>query len=344
MPGRVDVLIRGADPAAASPQPLRITGRATFNAPSIVASLNRFPGDPGNKVLHGLNNTTNPTFNAVQTAVGRNFKLRRSYNGANWGFPTTAMTEDAAAGRIPVVSWKLAPYSLTSVPDSAIDTMISQAQAYAPKVIWASVFHEPEEDFPDDVSASQYRALYRRTVLRFRAAGVTNVAWYSPAFKDPFIFNTNDFRKWHPDWNGGNTNTAADWFTGTNAVCDLEGLDIYVPLINTSNWQAPSVQFNIAKTVMNGKGYTLKPVITPELGIRSQTAAPPVGIGASGDPNLGPSLLQDAFETATTNNWVGILWWNTGGDSFLHGPVPGSDPGGFREAKLASIVADPRSA
>ena len=347
--GRTDVLIRGAGTTAAVPQPGLVRGSVSVPTPTILVTNGaRFPGDPGTKIYHGLNDTSTATYNAVQTAVGRNFKLRKTYNGSNWGLNTTEVDEDIAAGRtISVTSWKLGPYSLTSVPDSAIDDVIAKVQARAPHIFWTcGPFHEPENDFTTRAEADDYRALQRRIVLRFRAAGVTNVAWVSPFFMCPFTFTAGsgrDWRWWHPDWNGGTTNTSADFYTGANSVIDLEGFDIYVPLIGSTNWQSVSTDISIAKTKMNSNGYTLKPILIGELGVKSETAPAPVGIGSSGDPNKGPSKMQDAWDTAKAQNWVGICWWNTGGDSFLHGPVPANDPGGFREAKLTTIVADPRS-
>lgn len=344
--GRQDVLIRAANPAAAVPQPIVVRGSVSIPTPTILTSnAARFPGDPGTKVLHGLNDNSDANFNNVQAAVGRTFKLRRSYNGTNWGINQATINEDIAAGRIPVTSWKLDPYTLTTVPDSAIDSIIAFVQSKAPHPIWmCAVFHEPEDNFPGATDAANFRALYRRTVLRFRAAGVTNAAFVSPFFQSPFTWTNRDFRLWHPDWNGGNTNTSADWFTGANSVIDIDGYDSYIPLIGSTNWQSETTTFGKIKATMSAKGYPAnKPFLVGELGVKSETAPPPAGLGADGDPNLGPSKMQDAFDCAKANDFVGICWWNTGKDSFLHGPDPTMDPGGFREAKLSTIMADPRS-
>jgi hypothetical protein len=346
MAGRVDVLIRGANPAVQVVQPGRINGSITFRQPTInITGTTRFPGDPGDKVLHGLNDNSDAAFHNVQTAVGRTFKLRRSYNGNNWGMNVSSIDEDHAEGRISVTSWKLSPYTLTTVPDSAIDDLIAIVQARPTHIFWiCPVFHEPEDNFPDATNAANFRALVRRVILRFRAAGVTNVAWVSPFFQSPFTWTNRDFRLWHPDWNGGNTNTSADWFTGANSVIDIDGYDSYIPLIGSTNWQTETTTFGKIRAAMAAKGYPAdKPFLIGEMGVKSETAPSPVGIGASGDPTKGPARMQDVFEVAAANNFVGICWWNTGGDSFLHGPVPANDPGGFREAKLATIMADPRS-
>lgn len=334
--GRTDVLIRAANPAAAVPQPALVRGSVSVPTPTIlIANSARFPGDPGTKVLHGLNDNTDAAFNNVQTAVGGTFKLRRSYNGTTWGMNTASIDEDHTAGRISVTSWKIGPFTLTTVPDSAIDANIAIVQARPTHTFWiCPVFHEPEDNFPDTTSAGDFRALFRRTVLRFRAAGVTNVAWVSPFFQSPFTWTNRDFRLWHPDWNGGTTNTSADWFTGSNSVIDIDGYDSYIPLIGSSNWQTETTTFGKITAAMTAKGYPAnKPFLIGEMGVKSDSV----------DSTLGPSRMQDAFEVAASNNFVGICWWNTGGDSFLHGVAPASDPGGLREQKLASIVADPRS-
>jgi hypothetical protein len=54
--------------------------------------------------------------------------------------------------------------------------------------------------------------------------------------------------------------------------------------------------------------------------------------------------MQDAYDTALANNFVGISWFTTGGDSFCHGPAPDSDPDCRRELKLAQLDSDPRTA
>jgi hypothetical protein len=54
--------------------------------------------------------------------------------------------------------------------------------------------------------------------------------------------------------------------------------------------------------------------------------------------------MQDAYDTAVANGFVGIAWWTTGGDSFCDGPVPASDPNCLREQKLAQLDGDPRTA
>lgn len=337
---RVNVTLHGTEAAVATPN--RVAG--TVSIPSvtpIVTTTARFVGDPGpGLILHGLNDNSPTAFNNVQTAVGHTFKLRRSYNGNNWGVNTATVDADIAAGRIPFTSWKLLPFDLTTVPDSAIDTIASYFLSKAPAPIWATIYHEPEDNITDATSAASYRALFRRTVLRVRAAGVTNVAWASPTYQVPFTFGASgrDWRFWHADWNGGTTNTAADFFSGVGAnasVIDLDSIDSYIPLINSQNWQSFTTSYTLVKNKMASNGYTPKPLVIGEMGVKTDTITP--------DNAIGPSRMQDTLEKALVENFVGICWWNTGGNSFLHGPTPASDPGGFREAKLATIMADPRS-
>lgn len=338
---RVNVTLHGADAAVVSAPRVAATASVRSVTPTVTTTA-RFPGDPGpGKILHGLNDNSATAFNSVQTAVGHTFKLRRSYNGNNWGVNTATVDADIAAGRIPFTSWKLSPYALTTVPDAAIDDVAAYFLSKAPAPIWATIYHEPEDNLTDATTAAQYRALFRRAVLRIRDAGVTNVAWTSPTFQVPFTFGTSsgrDWRFWHADWNGGTTNTAADFYSGTGAnssVIDLDSIDSYIPLINTQNFQTFTTSFTTVKNKMASNGYTPKPLVIGEMGVKTDTVTP--------DNAIGPNRMQDVFDKALTENFVGICWWNTGGDSFLHGPVPASDPGGFREAKLSALMADPRS-
>lgn len=342
---RVDVNLHGASTVFAAP------GRVVSNVsiPTVVPTItnaSRFAGDPGpGLVIHGMNDATTSShpnaFNDVEVATGHTFKLRRTYNGANWGVNTSACNADITAGRIPFTSWKINPYTLTTVPDSAIDTISTYFLSKAPAPIWATFFHEPENDYTTSTDAAAYRTLFRRMVLRIRSAGVTNVAWCSPTFMGPFTFQASsgrDWRWWHPDWTGGTTNTAADFYSGTGvnaSVIDIDSFDHYVPNIGTSTYQTLTDALSIIKTKMASNGYTPKPWAIGEEGMRDGNTTV--------SPTFIPNIMQDALECAVANNFVGISWWNTGGDSFLHGPVPASDPNGYREAKLAQIVADSRS-
>lgn len=311
--------------------------------PRLVLSVDRpaaprFPGDPGvGKVWFGLNDVAE--YESVQSHLPHPLGLRRLYNGTNWGLPMAAMSSAIAAHEIPYVSWKLAPYTVSTVPQSAVDAQCANLKSFAPNPIWATVYHEPEDNLTTSADAAAYRALFRNVVRTCDAKGVTNVAWTEPTFMAPFSFGTSSGRNpawWEPDWKGTSTGTSADWFTGTDQVIDVLAIDVYIPLINSTNWQLLSTTLTTVKQRWTALGMPLanRPWAVAELGVKP-------------DPDLTPrcpDAMQNAYDTALANGFVGISWWTLGGDSFCHGPVPASDPGCLREQKLAALVGDPRTA
>ncbi|HEX5116473.1 MAG TPA: DNRLRE domain-containing protein [Pseudonocardiaceae bacterium] len=324
------------DNTAGKPGP-RLVLTVTHQAPTATA---RFPGDPGpGKVWLGLNDV--PAYAAVQSHLPAPLGIRRVYNGNNWGVPKKAVANAIANHEIPFASWKLAPYTVSTVPQSAIDTVCADLKSFAPHPIWATVYHEPEDNLTTAAQAADYRALFRNTVHTCDAMGVTNVAWTEPTLQAPFSFGTASGRNpawWEPDWKGTNTGTAADWYTGADRVIDILSIDVYIPLINTDKWQLLSTTIATVKNRWTALGMPLagRPWAVGELGVKSDVQ--------DSDLTKGPSAMQDAYDTAVSNGFVGIGWWTTGGDSFCDGPVPASDPNCLREQKLAALDGDPRTA
>lgn len=225
------------------------------------------------------------------------------------------------------------------MPQSAINMVCTDLKSFAPHPIWATFYHEPEENLSTATKAAAYRALFRTIVHTCDAMGVTNVAWTEPTLQAPFTFGTASGRNpawWEPDWKGTSTGTAADWYTGADRVIDILAVDSYIPLFNSNNWQLFSTTLTTVKNPWTALGMPLagRPWAIGEAGIKSDMT----------DPTRGPNAMQDVYDTALANNFVGISWWTTGGDSFIHGPTPKSDPGGLREAKLAQLDSDPRTA
>ncbi len=201
------------------------------------------------------------------------------------------------------------------------------------------MFHEPENDLTTSAQAAAYRALFRTVVHTCDAKGVTNVAWTEPTFMAPFSFGTSSGRNpawWEPDWKGTSTGTSADWFTGTDRVIDILAIDSYIPLIGSTNWELLSTTLTTVKQRWTALGMPLanRPWAVGEQGVKSDAEI----------PARGPSAMQDVYDTALANGFVGISWWNLGGDSFCHGPTQASDPGCLREQKLAALANDPRTA
>jgi hypothetical protein len=311
--------------------------------PRLVLSVDRpaaarFPGDPGaGKLWFGLNDVTG--YQTVQAQLPHPLGLHRVYNGNNWGVPVADVSRAIADQQIPWVSWKVAPYTVSTVPQSAIDTVCADLKSFAPHPIWGTIFHEPEDDLTTAAQAAAYRSLFRSVVRTCDTLGVTNVAWTEPTFQAPFTFGTGSGRNpawWEPDWKGTSAGTSADWYTGADRVIDVLAVDSYIPLFSSDNWQLLSTTFALVKQRWVGLGMPLagRPWAIGEQGVKSDPA----------QPTRGPNAMQDVYDTALANGFVGISWWTTGGDSFCHGPTPASDPGCLREQKLAALVADPRTA
>jgi len=311
--------------------------------PRLVLTVNRapaarFPGDPGaGKVWFGLNDVNG--YLNVQNQMPHPLGLHRIYNGNNWGVPMSGVAGAIANDQIPYISWKFGPYTVSTVPQAAIDTLCVNLKSFAPNPIWATIFHEPEDNLNTAAQAAAYRSLFRTVVHTCDAMGVTNVAWTEPTFQAPFTFGTASGRNpawWEPDWRGTSTGTAADWFTGSDRVIDILAIDSYIPLFSTDNWQLLSTTFAVVKQRWTALGMPVdgRAWAVAEQGVKSDAA----------QPSRGPNAMQNVYDTALANGFVGISWWTTGGDSFCHGPVPASDPGCLREQKLAALVNDPRTA
>lgn len=145
-------------------------------------------------------------------------------------------------------SFKLDGFSkaqiLAGAADADITLSANACMARAPWPIWLCFHHEPGGDYTTDAARAEYRAAYRYIVQRFRNEGVTNVSWM-PIQEAPYDYRPNgyvpgsgrgvDYRKFHPDWNGGTTNTRADWYD--DLMMDMQGLDIYNPLVTGTSFQ-----------------------------------------------------------------------------------------------------------
>ena len=311
-------------------------------APRLVLSVDRpaasrFPGDPGpGNMLMGLNDVAG--YQNVQAHLPHPSGLHRVYNNDGWGVVTDEVATAIAAHQIPFVSWKVAPFTVSTVPQAKIDTACAQLKSFAPNPIWATIYHEPEENITSSAEATAYRALFRQIVHTCDAAGVTNVAWTEPTLQAPFTFGTGSGRNpawWEPDWKGTSTGTAADWYTGAERVIDILSIDSYIPLIRTTTWQLLSTTFAVVKQRWTALGMPLagRPWVIGEQGIKSDMA----------QLDRGPNAMQDAYNTTLANGFVGIIWWTSGGDSFCHGPMPSSDPSCRRELKLVDLYNDPHS-
>lgn len=303
-------------------------GRTDRIPPAAITS--RFPGDPGvgnfyvgwddgpkaeGKLSVGKTRTTSP------------LSVYHTYSGAADARVSSADADTAIANHmLSSQSFKMSTWTPAQIvsgnANAAIDDSIAICKARAPHPIWLCYYHEPSDNFTTSSSAADYRAAFRYMVLRFRAAGVTNVAWQT-ILKSPWDFLTtaantpgdgdllsdgapsggsnNDWRWWHPDWKGTNNRNATDWYTGANAVIDMIGLDQYVPITPSGTYPYTYAQMmNYCRNDIEVSGCDIKPYTHPEFGM---------GYQASPRPNW-LTYCQNAVPYIQTHNVVSVQYWN----------------------------------
>ncbi|MEU4561197.1 DNRLRE domain-containing protein [Actinoplanes sp. NPDC023936] len=154
---------------------------------------------------------------------GRTATIFHQYHKGNEAFPTKAeiaMTNDPAKPRVLLENWKIAYGSnwakvAKGEQDARIDAFAKRAKAYGKK-FFLVLNHEPENDVVakrgSGWEAKDFAAMYRHTILRLRAQGVTNVV-------NVMAYMGNE--KW----------MAQSWWKDLypgNDVVDWVGLDSYV--------------------------------------------------------------------------------------------------------------------
>ncbi|AEV83877.1 endoglucanase [Actinoplanes sp. SE50] len=158
-----------------------------------------------------------------ENASGRTATIFHQYHKGNEPFPTKAeiaMTADSAHPRVLLENWKIA-YGTTWAAvarggqDKRIDAFAARAKAYGKK-FFLVLNHEPENDViprsGSGMQAKDFAAMYRHTIERLRAQGVTNVI-------NVVAYMGNE--KW----------MAQSWWTDLypgDDVVDWVGLDSYV--------------------------------------------------------------------------------------------------------------------
>jgi len=155
---------------------------------------------------------------------GRTASIFHAYHKGNEPFPTKseiALTRDAAHPRVLLLNWKIA-YGSTwakvaaGEQDKRIDAFASRVKATYAEKFFLVLNHEPENDVVaragSGMTAKDFAAMYRHTILRLRAKGVTNVV-------NVLAYMGNE--KWMSQswWN--------DLYPGDDVV-DWMGLDSYV--------------------------------------------------------------------------------------------------------------------
>jgi hypothetical protein len=132
--------------------------------------------------------TTAPRDQAVKAwekLSGRTATIFHTYHKGNELFPTRseiAMTADAAHPRVLLLNWKIAYGSSWAKvakggQDRRIDVFAERVKAYGKK-FFLVLNHEPENDVIAKAGsgweAKDFAAMYRHTILRLRAKGVSN--------------------------------------------------------------------------------------------------------------------------------------------------------------------------
>ena len=118
---------------------------------------------------------------------GRTASIFHAYHKGDEPFPTKseiAMTRDAAHPRVLLLNWKIA-YGSTWAKvaagdqDKRIDAFAARVKSTYTEKFFLVLNHEPENDVVaragSGMTAKDFAAMYRHTILRLRAKGVTNV-------------------------------------------------------------------------------------------------------------------------------------------------------------------------
>ena len=117
---------------------------------------------------------------------GRTATIFHTYHKGDEPFPTKseiAMTRDAARPRVLLLNWKIA-YGSTwakvadGEQDKRIDAFAARVKSTYPEKFFLVLNHEPENDVIAKAGsgweAKDFAAMYRHTIVRLRAKGVTN--------------------------------------------------------------------------------------------------------------------------------------------------------------------------
>jgi len=292
----------------------------------------RFPGDPGAGqfyigVAGGPRQQTDAAGNPLSdidactswsqrpTAIYHDYSTATNTR-VDTGKLDTAINNNCVASQ----SFKLSSFTPAQIVagNANADLTISanDCMARAPWPIWLCYYHEPEDNFPSETEAADYRAAYRHIVQHFRNAGVQNVAWL-PIYQCPYTFRTTalgrpgggsnrDWRRWHADWNGGNTLTSADWHS--DRMMDLFGLDIYNPLPGgTSNQDFDTMILDTYNDIQADGFGPMPPIVVPEFGM-SDVITPT-------DPTWNTDYCPDVLAWAQSDDVVGIIYWNHNSDT-----------------------------
>ncbi|HKT02315.1 MAG TPA: DNRLRE domain-containing protein [Rugosimonospora sp.] len=169
--------------------------------------------------------TTTPRDTALrdwEQASGRSAQIYHTYHRGDELFPTSAeiaMAHDPATPRLLLMNWKVA-YGTTwaKVAAGAMDARIDREAAYLKShftdKFYLVLHHEPENDVNpaagSGMTAPDFAAMFRHTVLRLRADGVGNAVFVIAYLSSENWFNASWWSQLYPgddvvDWIGLDT-------------------------------------------------------------------------------------------------------------------------------------------
>jgi len=122
-----------------------------------------------------------------EKASGRHASIFHAYHKGDDRFPTAdeiTMARDAAHPRVLLLNWKVSHRSTwarvaAGQQDKRIDAFAARVKSTFPQKFFLLLGHEPEDEVVtrsgSGFQAKDFAAMYRHTILRLRAKGLTNV-------------------------------------------------------------------------------------------------------------------------------------------------------------------------
>lgn len=329
---------------------VKANGSAKFAIQLDVIPAIRFPGDPGaGKMYLGIATASQSAtaYDSLESSLGKKFGMTRLYYADSIGWSN--VDAHLAKGRLPAVSFKNGSRSMANIASGAEDAWIdgigAEIARRAPKPLFMTFYHEPEDNFPSSSAAATFRAASRRIVSRWRAAGVKNFTYVSDYYMTNWSFNAlsgRDWRWWYPDWKGTTTAgsskdapNAADFYSGADSVVDVIGFDVY-------NWWAPDgsgawttfkyqADFGTSRTKILGKPYCVG-----EMGTMAYAS------GGTYDAAKTKGWLTEAYGYMLENGFVCAMYWNNDHTQDAWDPrLERNDPQKLRIGALADIMGRP---
>jgi hypothetical protein len=166
--------------------------------------------------------TSTPADQAVRTweqKTGRTASIFHTYHRGDELFPTTAemaMARNPASPRLLMLNWKVG-YGTSwakvaaGEQDARIDREAAYLKSHFTEKFFMVIHHEPENDVRptpgSGMTATDYAAMFRHTVLRLRADGVTNAIFVVAYMSYETWFNSSWWTQLYPgddvvDWIG----------------------------------------------------------------------------------------------------------------------------------------------